>query len=305
MGRRRLNTCLAATLLVTFVMALVVLVIIGGYKLNWDWAGFNGKVKSGKTLWDWLQLLVIPLALAIIAILFNRSERKNEQRIATDNQQEAALQEYIKDMSGLLLEKDLRKSEIDAEVRKIAHIRTLTVLHRLDNDRKMNIVQFLCESGLIDKNEPIVDLEGANLNRVHFFGVYLDGTSLKGAHLREAHLAVTPLRGTNLEGADLTKAVLSMSEVNKVDFRRAFIPKATYFVLNQPGKAFLSEYFEGMAKRWSKNNLLTEANLSHALLTEANLRGTNLTKADLHSAFLVNADLQKAQLSGANLHSAI
>jgi uncharacterized membrane protein len=110
MGRRRIGI-----ILVIFVMALVVLVIIGGYKLNWDWAGLNGKIKSGKTLWDWLQLLVIPLALAIIAILFNRSERKNEQRIALDNQQEAALQGYLNEISKLILEKDLLKSDADTE----------------------------------------------------------------------------------------------------------------------------------------------------------------------------------------------
>jgi uncharacterized protein YjbI with pentapeptide repeats len=288
---------------VTFVASVLVIAliggIIGGYVFNWGWAGL-----SQKTLWDWLQLLVIPLALAVIAILFNRSERKNEQRIASDNQQEAALQEYIKEMSEILLEKNLRKSEVDAEVRKIACIRTLTVLHRLDNSRKKNIVQFLYESGLIDKNEPIVNLRGANLNRVSLFGVSLDGTNLNGANLREANLGGASLYGTNLQGADLTRAILSMSRVNKVDLRRAYIPKATYFVLNPLGRAFLSGYFEGMVQRWSETNL-QEANLGHALLAEADLRGTNLTRADLHSAFLVKANLQSAKLSGANLHGAI
>jgi large-conductance mechanosensitive channel len=76
--------------------------------------------QPGKTLWDWLQLLIIPLALAIIEILFNRAERKNEQTIASDNQQEAALQGYINEMSELLLEKLLRKSKEGDEVRTIA-----------------------------------------------------------------------------------------------------------------------------------------------------------------------------------------
>src|SRR5260370_42121058 len=101
----------------TVIICLIGL-IVAGYRFNWDWTGFNGYNKvtithtiSGtnagtvtkteeyqpeKGLWDWLQLLIIPLALAIIAVFFNRSERKNEQRIAADNQQETALQEYIK-----------------------------------------------------------------------------------------------------------------------------------------------------------------------------------------------------------------
>jgi hypothetical protein len=76
-------------------------------RLNWvQW-----KQQIRETLWDWLQLLIIPLALAIIAIFFNRSDRKNEQRVASDNQQETALQEYIKEMSELLLHEKLRESQ--------------------------------------------------------------------------------------------------------------------------------------------------------------------------------------------------
>ena len=78
---QQIKTHPVTTVLIALFVTLVVLVILEGYKLNWGWTGFNGSNKSGKTLWDWLQLLIIPLALAIIAILFNRAERKNEQRI--------------------------------------------------------------------------------------------------------------------------------------------------------------------------------------------------------------------------------
>src|SRR5437764_15450366 len=84
---------------------VVIALIIFGYRL--DWTGFNGNTKSGKTLWDWLQLLIIPVALAGVAIWFNRVERRNEQAITTDNQRETALQAYIDKMSELILEKHL------------------------------------------------------------------------------------------------------------------------------------------------------------------------------------------------------
>src|SRR5215470_14841031 len=86
-------------LLVTGIIVLLVVVgvlIWASYANKWSGAGF-----SEKTVWDWLQLLIIPFALAIIALLFNRAERKNEQRVASDNQQEAALQGYINEMSEL------------------------------------------------------------------------------------------------------------------------------------------------------------------------------------------------------------
>src|SRR5579864_8261349 len=87
---------------IAIFLAIAIALIIVGF--NIDGTGFNGYYvttiskttsgvapptnttttvyQQGKTLWDWLQLLIIPLALAVIAFLFNRSERKNEQRVA-------------------------------------------------------------------------------------------------------------------------------------------------------------------------------------------------------------------------------
>lgn len=53
-GRRWLT--LFGTLLVAFVI-----VVIGGYGLNWTWTGFQGN-----TLWDWWHLLLAPFALPIV-----------------------------------------------------------------------------------------------------------------------------------------------------------------------------------------------------------------------------------------------
>jgi len=92
--------------------------------------------QPGKTLWDWLQLLIIPIVLAIGGFLFSQIQKGNEQRITDDNQQEAGLQAYIDSLSDLLLKEGLRKSDIDAEVRKIARVRTLTILSRINTVRK-------------------------------------------------------------------------------------------------------------------------------------------------------------------------
>jgi hypothetical protein len=52
--------------------------IIGGYALDWAWTGFEGK-----TLWDWLDLLVLPLALTLLPISLESSwGRFREMRMA-------------------------------------------------------------------------------------------------------------------------------------------------------------------------------------------------------------------------------
>ena len=38
--------------------------LVGGYGLGWEWTGFDGR-----TLWDWLELLVLPAVLVVLPIL--------------------------------------------------------------------------------------------------------------------------------------------------------------------------------------------------------------------------------------------
>ena len=173
------------------VMGLLVVIILA-YVFNVNVPGLRGK-----TLWDWLQLLIIPVVLAVGGYLFNytttRAEQRNtqvrdqnEQSIASDNQREAALQAYIDNMSELLLHEKLRESGEDDEVRKIARVRTLTVLPRLDANRKGSVLQFLHESSLIHKDKKIIDLRDANLFEANLNRADLSGANLRGANLRGA-----------------------------------------------------------------------------------------------------------------------
>jgi cation transport ATPase len=61
-------------LLVAIIVILIVLEI-GTYAFNWTWTGF----KANDTVWDWLQLLLIPIALAAVPVWFTADE--DQQRI--------------------------------------------------------------------------------------------------------------------------------------------------------------------------------------------------------------------------------
>jgi uncharacterized protein YjbI with pentapeptide repeats len=255
----RIKTHPAVTILVILVIALVVLVILGGYLFHWDWAGFNGKIKSGKTLWDWMQLLFIPVVLAVAGFWFNHRERKeaelrseNERKaaelraktesdIAEDNQREAALKEYIDKMSELLLHEKLRESKPEDEVRTIARVLTLTVVRRCDAERKGSVLLFLHESRLIEKGNCIIDLTGADLSEASLGGVNLSHADLSGAKLYDA----------TLNEANLSHANLYYAELSNADMSDAYLIGAN----------------------------LTYANLSDANLTRANLTHANISDA--------------------------
>lgn len=201
-----------------FVLAAALIVIGIWSDLAFHWTGYSRfttpltaeqLLERQKTIWDWLELLLIPLVLAAGGLWFSQAERRNEQAAAERNArreraladaqaQEAALQAYLEQMSGLLIDQGLRNSTPDAEVRVVARAWTLTVLRRVKGERKGTVLRFLHESGLINTENTIVSLAGANLRRAN----------LRGANLYKANLFEADLRRADLREADLGEADL-------------------------------------------------------------------------------------------------
>jgi uncharacterized protein YjbI with pentapeptide repeats len=293
-----------AIVVVAIALVAVIVLIVLAYKF--DWTGFNSHIgpkldqnqqyRPEKTLWDWLQLLIIPLVLAVGALLFNRANSRTEQKIALDNRRETALQAYIDKMSELLLHEKLRNSAEEDEVRKIARVRTLRVLPGLDNERKRNVIQFLHESHLINKDDPIIDLHEADLREACLDDAELKGANLSGAKLMEANLEQAKLMEANLEQAKLMRADLSRAELSEAVLDGANLSKAVLDGAN------LSKVDMGYANLREAD--LRNADLRIISLPGADLSGANLSGADLGGDYPLNADLSGADLSGANLLNA-
>ena len=260
---------------VLWIVAAIVLAVLIPIGYAHPWTGFGQTkvaqdVQPSKTLWDWLDLLVVPVVLALGGYLFNRSENLRTQKIADERRQDDRLQAYLDGMSELLTDKDrpLHRAQVGDGLSTVARARTLTVLPRLDGERKRSVVQFLYESGLIARNRVVVYLGGADLR-----GANLRGASLEGTNLRWADLRGADLRGAHLTEANLFSAILEGTDLIWANLRWAILI-------------------------WAN---LSRANLSNAILEGADLRGANLFRADLSNANVSNADVSNAKLSGANL----
>ncbi len=221
-----------------------------------------------KSLWDWMELLVIPLVLAMGAFYLNRSERtferqiaenrtKLEREVATDRQQEAALQAYLDRMADMLLSNSFILGEEGP--RNVARIRTLTVLRGLDARRKGLVIQFLSEAELIKGSQPVISLEGADLRGADLRAENLEEANLNGALLEDANLGYANLGGANL-GAVLNRANLLGAN-------------------------------------------LRGAKLAAAFLNDTDLELANLRGADLQAAALYGAKLKNADLTGSNMRN--
>jgi uncharacterized protein YjbI with pentapeptide repeats len=201
--------------------------------------------QPGKTLWDWLGLLAIlaiPVVVGLGAAWFTAQQGKVSDRENTDNQRETALQKYIDSMSELLLKEEL--SELTPEgklkpenekVRMIARLRTLTVLRRLDAERKGSVLEFLQESGLIERETSIITLDGANLRGANLKLIILNKTNLILAHLIGADLSYANLGGADLRGADLSRANLRGTDLRETNLSGAVLSRADLREANLSG----------------------------------------------------------------------
>jgi uncharacterized protein YjbI with pentapeptide repeats len=238
-----------------------------------------------KSLWDFLDLLIVPLALAIIGFGFAAQQQARQtqlehqrsaraQAVEELRAQNEALQAYLDQMNNLMLEKGLLRSKVGDTVFTLAQARTTTGISQFDGEHNQAVTRFLSDSGLL--RDPALLAKAG-----------LEGADLHKAVLQEANLA-----GTQLDRANLTEAVLSSAvffatekvgeDTNHItaDLTRADLTKATLLEAD-----------------------LTECTLDRATLTKATLQGANLSGASLQDANLTEAALQEADLSGAGLQN--
>ena len=252
--------------------------LIVGAVFHWTWAGFD------KPLYDWMQLLVIPVVLALVAVWFNRIDKKNELTIASDNQQEAALQGYLDKVSELLLDRHLRtlKPENEAyhEVRNVARVRTLTMLYQLNTRRTNYMLAFLRESELVtaDTQTTIItfsqaDLHNADLHEINLSKIDCSGADLSGTNLRRANLSGATLVGANLREADLNGAILRDATLSGADLSAATLNGANF------SGADLRDAI--LYRAILRKAILSKGDLSRAILREATFNGTMIDKSSL------------------------
>ncbi len=194
---------------------------------------FNRPRAGGKTIWDWMQLLIVPIILVIVGYIFSSQQHDADQKQALDQQQATILQTYVDNIQDLLLNHNLLKSKPTDDVAILARARTLTALQELDPKRKGHLLKFLHEADLIgfdDTNDKLhdhiiilinADLSNANLSNTDLSSAYLSSANLRRANLRRANLSGAYLSGAYLSRANLSGAYLSGAYLSRANLSRA------------------------------------------------------------------------------------
>jgi hypothetical protein len=295
-------------LLVSLAIAAFAAFVAIAYRRAWSWAGFTESAdrRSGKTLWDWMELLLIPLALTLGVFVLNaaqsnRDQRRDDERIsrdraiALDRTREEALSTHLREMGDLLLDRQLTSSQAEGPLRSVARSKTLSVLRRLDPVRKAAVVSFLADSGLIARRRPVVSLVGADLRRMRFSETLVD-TNLGGARLEGADFSSSKLeyvkfgrtvgstfsflpggRQSSFEAANLHRATFRDADLVSVSFAYSDLRSATF----DRGHIYWSSF---------RGSCLTNARFRRAVFLEGNLSAKGV-HPDFSDAVLLKVDL--------------
>jgi uncharacterized protein YjbI with pentapeptide repeats len=201
-------------------------------------------------------------AAAIVGLYFTRQTLITTRKLEEDRAREAALRACLEQLGRLLTDDKWGNADQAGEtLRNLARAEALSVLGSLDGPRKRILVRFLYETRLLNKENPIVDLSGANLSEVDLYRSHLPNASLSSVRLRGANLSRATLVGSDLSGSDLRD--LSNGDLIRTN--------------------------------------LSAANLSDTNLSSTDLRGVDLREANLWNADLSEADLQGAQVTDKQL----
>ena len=282
----------------------------------WQWTGV--REKKG---WDFLQLLVAPLVLAVIGLGLQEYVKEHDQKLAEakvqqdrqladDKTKQDTLVKYLDQMADSL-QHGLLKAKPGDDQFIVGQSRTVIVLQSLDRTRQHLVIQFLSASGLNDLPDrnwqprdkqgqlnPLpaksrVLLYGAKLSKANLVNSDLSGGVLVDAKLPGSDLGCKPPKSqapdqcSDLSGADLRGANLGLANLSLADFSGADLSFAYLIRVDFSGADL------ALANLNDAN--LSGADLSSANLSEANLRSANLRGANLRGGFLLYTDLRQAK----------
>lgn len=179
-----------------------------------------------------LSILVAAISLVWSVYQFN-SQQHASQAQALDQQRQVTFDNYLDDMSSLLLADKLESAPSGGPVRAIAIARTDTAIRDLDGNRKGMLVRFLWEANLIKTPKPVVLLHQVNLRDADFGRANLQhadlsdndliGANFSAAQLDDADLSDTDLVRANLANANLTSANLQGANLSRADLLGALV----------------------------------------------------------------------------------
>lgn len=153
-----------------------------------------------------------------------RENRKQDQAQATEQNIRSTFENYVHDISALLLDRKFNKS--DPEHLLYIRIKTMAVLRHVDPYRRHDIIWFLYESRLLRGDRPAyerLNLHGCDLSGIQFIG-------RPGAILQMPYLYLPGVYAPDIvfKWCNITSAVFDGSYLKNAKIFNSFIVRASF-----------------------------------------------------------------------------
>jgi hypothetical protein len=223
-----------------FVIGIIITLILFFVMYRWDWTGFyyyvnptyekpEGDAKVYRTFWDWLELAVIPATVFILGYWLNRREQEKTRQVEKTRRGEDLLQDYLEQTTKLILDNNLIAAPTQ-DKKNIVTTKTKIILDSLNGEQKGRLLGFLNGVGLIDRDDPIVNLEDANFAGSYLFGLNLSKTNLSKINLKKSNLRFANLTNADLSGADIRSSQLDFAVLSGANLQEAVIDAETSWI---------------------------------------------------------------------------
>lgn len=295
---------------ITIGIFIVLLVISIGYAI--PFFGFDLRNQSYRTLWDWLELIVVPAALLGFTVWFNRNQaerdRKREQnekererlRERAERKREREREEYERQIAFEREERDRKAERKEQEARfqqeavnlyydAMTELLLKEKLREKLEERAQSwknyeeLKQAAAESEEIDKppepkEEPVIHVARARTINI-----------LRRVDKDRRNDILDFLRDSEMYNGD--KSLLQNARMSRIDLRQQYL-----WDINLRGAVLSNSKLQ--------RAYMFEVQLQGADLRKANMQGANLISAQLQFAHLEEANLQGVLLYGANMQGA-
>jgi uncharacterized protein YjbI with pentapeptide repeats len=275
----------------------------------------DGVFTRGKTLWDWLGLLIVPILLTVLAISVSDTLKKREIEIGRLDNQNKVIQDYHLLVTKIIEQYDIKI--ISGPSKSLLRARTLAIISIINKKQKAALMQFIVEAGLLQHNNLFLDLESfdlsgiswlpgnyeyINLNGTNMSNSFIQNCSFRESKLSSALLCNSILYEVAFTNSDLCYTDLSNTKITKGIFIGARLIESKLMDSIIEESDFVGAIFRDANLRGAK---ILGTKLLKAIFTNADLSFTNLSKSDLSGADLNGANLYGAKLDGAILRDTI
>lgn len=312
-----------------FYLILIVLIsilIVFSFISDHEWSGFQNK-----QLWNWLELLIIPVFLAFGGLAIQNQAKEQQQYSDKQQAQQESLKKYFQDIQKLVyaqksdntikehsIEKTRFIEKLSYEEKKLLESFTQLVFSEIDANQKRQVVKFLYELELISCYQEQDNIENCNNT------ISLEKVDLTGANLTDLSLINVSFQGANLREADFTNTNLELANFKDSILNDAKFDLAKLKNINTANVTFGDNKSANVAEnKWRNINRITslysidsqsntsfvENNCSSAIKTNTNSNQVksqpkDKTRKNYENQDFSQANLEQLNLSGANFMGA-